>query len=62
MGEWYNGYCFAEEAETDMYNTDMVPLLPRPFDSEPGRAPGTHRQNIRIDYRKLRHLLVTAGV
>ena len=24
MGEWYNGYRFAEEAETDLYNTDMV--------------------------------------
>ena len=24
MGEWYNGYRFAEDAATDLYNTDMV--------------------------------------
>ena len=24
MGEWYNGYRFSEEAETDLYNSDMV--------------------------------------
>ena len=24
MGEWYNGYRFAEDTETDLYNTDMV--------------------------------------
>ena len=24
MGQWYNGYRFAEEAETDLYNSDMV--------------------------------------
>ena len=24
MGEWYNGYRFAEDAPTDVYNTDMV--------------------------------------
>ena len=59
MGEWYNGYCFAEEAETDMYNTDMV--LYYLDHSIPNR--GVPRElidrNIRIDYRKLRHLLVT---
>ena len=24
MGEWYNGYRFSEDADTDLYNTDMV--------------------------------------
>jgi len=24
MGEWYHGYRFAEDAETDLYHTDMV--------------------------------------
>ena len=24
MGQWYNGYRFSEEAETDLYNSDMV--------------------------------------
>ena len=24
MGEWYNGYRFAEDAANDIYNTDMV--------------------------------------
>ena len=24
MDEWYNGYRFAEEVDTDLYNSDMV--------------------------------------
>ena len=58
MGEWYNGYRFARGADTDLYNSDMVlyyldqsiPNLPVPdylIDT-----------NVRIDYGKLRHLLV----
>ena len=58
MGEWYNGYRFAKTAETDLYNTDMVlyyldhstPNRPVPDD--------LIDTNVRIDYGKLRHLLV----
>ena len=58
MGEWYNGYRFARTAEADLYNTDMVlyflkhsiPNRPVPDDLVD--------TNARIDYGKLRHLLV----
>ena len=58
MREWYNGYRFAKNAAGDLYNTDMVlhylkgsvPNEPMPDDLiDP---------NIRIDYTKLRHLLL----
>ena len=58
MGEWYNGYRFAKTADVDLYNTDMVlyylkhsmPNRPVPDD--------LIDTNVRIDYDKLRHLLV----
>ena len=58
MGEWYNGYRFAEEADTDLYNTDMVLYYLK--HSIPNRRVPTYLidTNVRIDYGKLRHLLV----
>ena len=58
MGEWYNGYRFAEEAETDLYNTDMV--LYYLDESMPNRPVPNYLidTNVRIDYGKLRHLLM----
>ena len=58
MGEWYNGYRFSEEAETDLYNSDMV--LYYLDESMPNRSVPTYLidTNVRIDYGKLRHLLV----
>ena len=58
MGAWYNGYRFAEEAEADLYNTDMV--LYYLDHSIPNRRVPTYLidTNVRIDYGKLRHLLV----
>ena len=57
MGEWYNGYRFAEEADTDLYNSDMVLYYLK--DSIPNRRVPTYLidSNVRIDYGKLRHLL-----
>ncbi len=59
MGQWYNGYRFSEEAETDLYNTDMVLYYLK--HSIPNRDVPTYLidTNVRIDYGKLRHLLVT---
>ena len=59
MGEWYNGYRFAKEAQTDLYNTDMV--LYYLDNSIPNREVPDYLidTNVRIDYGKLRHLLVT---
>ena len=58
MGEWYNGYRFAEDAETDLYNSDMV--LYYLDHSIPNRGVPKYLidTNVRIDYGKLRHLLV----
>ena len=58
MGEWYNGYRFSEDAETDLYNSDMV--LYYLNDSMPNRGVPRYLidTNVRIDYGKLRHLLV----
>ena len=58
MGEWYNGYRFAKAAETDLYNTDMVLYYLKhsiPNREVPDELIDT---NVRIDYGKLRHLLV----
>ena len=58
MGEWYNGYRFAKAAETDLYNTDMVLYYLK--HSIPNREVPEYLidTNVRIDYGKLRHLLV----
>ena len=58
MHEWYNGYRFAEDVEGDLYNTDMVLYYlceSIPNQSLPRELIDT---NVRIDYGKLRHLLV----
>ena len=59
MGQWYNGYRFARLADRDVYNTDMV-LYYLDHSVPNRRAPDELiDMNIRIDYGKLRHLLVT---
>ena len=57
MREWYNGYRFAEDAEDDLYNTDMVLYF---LDESMPNKRGPRElidTNVRIDYGKLRHLL-----
>ncbi len=59
MREWYDGYRFAEDARGDLYNTDMVLYYLKqsvPNEPMPRELIDT---NVRIDYGKLRHLLVT---
>ena len=58
MREWYNGYRFAKGAAEDMYNTDMVLYYLKhsiPNKQGPDYLIDT---NVRIDYTKLRHLVV----
>ena len=57
MGEWYDGYRFAEGAEGHLYNTDMV--LHFLVESVPNKPMPRELidTNVRIDYGKLRHLL-----
>ncbi len=57
MREWYNGYRFAEDAQGDLYNTDMVLYF---LDESMPNKRGPRElidTNVRIDYGKLRHLL-----
>ena len=61
MREWYNGYRFARRAEGDLYNTDMV--LYYLCESVPNRSMPDELidTNVRIDYGKLRPLLLARG-
>ncbi len=58
MHEWYDGYRFARSAQGDLYNTDMV--LYYLSESVPNKPIPDELidVNVRIDYGKLRHLLV----
>ena len=58
MREWYNGYRFSENANEDVYNTDMV--LYYLTHSIPNKQGPDHLVdvNVRVDYTKLRHLVV----
>ena len=61
MREWYNGYRFAEDAEQDVYNTDMVLYY---LVESLGRTRPPEQlidYNVRVDYGKLRHLLTVGG-
>ena len=58
MREWYDGYRFSEDAAGDLYNTDMVLYFLKrsiPNKRMPRRLIDA---NVRIDYTKLRHLLL----
>ncbi len=58
MREWYDGYRFARGAQGDLYNTDMVLYyLKHSVPNEP-IPDDLIDVNVRIDYGKLRHLLV----
>ena len=59
MREWYDGYRFAKTAENVIYNTDMVlHYLKHSIPDKPG-PDNLIDTNVRIDYGKLRHLLLT---
>ena len=60
MREWYDGYRFSPDAEISVYNTDMV--LHYLKVSIPNRRMPRNLidDNVRIDYGKLRHLMVVS--
>ena len=54
MREWYDGYRFAEDADSVVYNTDMVLYyLQHSLPNKPGPR-NLIDDNVRIDYGKLR--------
>ncbi len=58
MREWYDNYRFAFDAETTLFNTDMVLYFVRNL-IETGQFPRDMIDgNVRIDYGKLRHLVI----
>ena len=60
MREWYDGYRFSEGATQDVYNTDMV-LYYLDESIATGKPPARLiDRNVRVDYGKLRHLLIVS--
>ena len=59
MREWYDGYRFADTAENAIYNTDMVLHYLRHSLPNKRGPDNLIDANVRIDYGKLRHLLLT---
>ena len=60
MSEWYNGYRFAENAQVDVYNTDMVLYYVNACVPNLDGPRELIDRNVRIDYGKLRHLLTVS--
>ena len=58
MREWYDGYRFARSAGTDLYNTDMVLYYLKQAIPNGSLPDELIDANVRMDYGKLRHLLV----
>ena len=61
MREWYDGYRFADTAENAIYNTDMVLHYLRHSLPNKRGPDNLIDANVRIDYGKLRHLLLTGA-
>ena len=59
MREWYDGYRFATAADNVVYNTDMVLYYLKHSVPNKSGPDNLIDVNVRIDYGKLRHLLLT---
>ncbi|MDE0229848.1 MAG: AAA family ATPase, partial [Spirochaetaceae bacterium] len=59
MSEWYDGYRFATAADNVVYNTDMVLYYLKHSVPNKSGPDNLIDVNVRIDYGKLRHLLLT---
>ena len=57
MKDWYDNYYFGEEAETAMFNSDMVLYFLNAAEERTKLPLYLIDQNIRVDYSKLRHLM-----
>ncbi len=60
MREWYNGYRFSKRSQTDVFNTDMVWHFVKEckINRETPIPDSLVDENVRIDYGKLRHLIL----
>ncbi len=57
MQAWYNNYRFGQEAETSMFNSDMILYFLDEAHERTKLPLSLIDENIRIDYGKLRHLM-----
>ena len=57
MRRWYNNYRFAPNAQSQLFNSDMVLHFIKEAIREDAIPRHLIDQNIRIDYQKLRHLI-----
>ena len=58
MQEWYDNYRFSSQAKQSMFNTDMVLYFIKNYLRRNAPPEEMIDQNVRIDYGKLRHLMV----
>jgi len=59
MREWYNNYCFAEDRiDQKIYNSDMTLYFLDNYLSQGSMPKVFIDNNIKIDYSKLRHLII----
>lgn len=59
MREWYNNYCFSKhDTRTKMYNSDMVLYFLSTYLANGMMPDVLIDTNIKIDYAKLRHLII----
>ena len=58
MREWYDGYRFAKATANSVYNTDMVLYFLKESIANGSMTDELIDANVRIDYGKLRHLLI----
>lgn len=58
MEQWYNNYRFARTAPTALFNTDMVLYFVDQYRHTQALPQEMIDQNVKIDYGKLRHLMV----
>ncbi|MCP4148835.1 MAG: AAA family ATPase, partial [bacterium] len=58
LRDWYGNYCFSEDAETSLFNPDMVLYFTDHY-LRSGKPPrNLIDRNARMDYGKLRHLIL----
>lgn len=58
MSRWYNHYCFSQKAQTSLFNTDMVLYFVDQYIVDRGFPGELVDENVRIDYDKLKHLII----
>ena len=59
MKQWYNNYIFSKKTKNTLFNSDMVLYFIDEYSRYSGIPDDLIDRNVRIDYGKLRHLIIT---